>query len=354
MSEHTVPMGNIAEIDQRAALTGLAVGFYNHGLEQLDNNVIFGEDHAKAAMLVAMVRRSNLILSGLPGGGKSTLAGSMHHLVEGVPEENAVWVPGISDMAPIQLTGGKVIKKESVQIEEEGKDDVEYDETRVTDLAGLVHPNAEFIVLDELTRMQPYTVNAVNPVLENRRLETNAGVVPLPGLVAVVATVNPGEIKQATFKLSDANTSRYTVGAAMGEIEPELRKAMNKKVREFQGKPENITPVISKEGLQAINHYITHHVSMGNMGDLVDDLTVKAADAIKDHGVHETDNRITQQIQENAKALAGLRKPNGVVEQDDVTDATEMVIHARLGAHGTKGSESISSIADTVTKPYTN
>ena len=68
---------------ERIAIASAAQDFFDEGMEQLNDNVLYGEEQAKAGMLVAMVLRRNLLLSGLPGGGKSTLAGSMHRLVKG-------------------------------------------------------------------------------------------------------------------------------------------------------------------------------------------------------------------------------------------------------------------------------
>ena len=50
---------------------GDAINYHNRGMEQL-GNVLYGEEHAKEAVLASLVLGSDLILSGLPGGGKST------------------------------------------------------------------------------------------------------------------------------------------------------------------------------------------------------------------------------------------------------------------------------------------
>lgn len=354
----------IVNVSEREALAGSAMEFYQRGLKELDDHVLVKENEAKSAALVSLVLRKQLFLSGLPGGGKSTLAGSIHRLVEDIEPQNALWIPGQHDMTATQLVGGWITKDEYVEHyeadEERGTfaDNPSHQrrEVRKQHVNGVVHPKTQYIVWDELPRMNPYVVNAVNPILENRRLETNAGIVELNSLRGTVATGNPSESHEATFTVSKATKSRFGLGSVMGvnDSDPAKRKAFNQAVRAFDGDPADIEPVIDTATLDKLHDYAQRAVVEPAVGSLIVDLAVDTADAIRDYRVDETDRRIVNQIESVAKALGVLRKRNGAVGEADVTDATGMVIAARLGAQKMPEGKTAIDVAEDIYGKYGN
>ena len=290
-----------------------------------------------------------------------------------VDPANALWIPGQVELKESQLVGGSIPKQERVSHREYDRKNDDYSEAQeyvedsTIEVQGVIHPNTQFMVLDELTRMNPHIVNALNPAMENRRIETTTGgVVELPDLIGVVATVNPTEPMEMTFPLSNATKSRFTLGAIMGEYEPapskaknmddmkkrQYRKGLNEEVRSFKGKPENVTPVVDKATLEIVRDYAAKVKVKDSMPSLIGDLAIDTAEAIKSHGVVETDRRIVGQIEAVAKTLAALRNKEGKLTEVDVTDATEMVVAARLGSHRTRGGVSPTAIADQITAKY--
>ena len=305
---------------------GDAINYHNRGMEQL-GNVLYGEEHAKEAVLASLVLGSDLILSGLPGGGKSTLARNAHHLVSDIPREDVVLVPAQHDIKATQLVGGRIVTR--TDIDEDGEKTVE---TATREIDGIITPSTKVIRIDELNRVNPLALQALLPVLETGELETTQGVQRLANLVMLVATQNPSESRQSTFTVSDAMASRFTAGALMGEKGTrEERLALDRAVRKFT--PEPIEPVVSLAGIQALRKYAIATAVDPAMEDKISRSAINVADSLLgDYKIAETDRRIGMQIEKNAKTLGAIRTKEHVVTEQDLVDAVRMVFAARLGA----------------------
>lgn len=334
-------------------LTGQAINFYNHGMEQLDEHLLVGEREAKAAVLVGLVLGKNVLLSGLPGGGKSTLANNVYRLIEGVEREDVVMVPGQNDLTATQLVGGEVKQQKTTELDYLDKDSQSWTETNSHFIKGMIQPETKILRLEEPNRAPAHALQSILPVLENRRMETSAGWIELPNLLSVFATMNPTETRESTFKISNAMTSRFTVGAEMGVVHNgEDRQDMNKKVRKYNGVPENVKPIVDIPTLAELQAYVLKAAITEDIGDLIDKVTVATAEALKDNRVIETDRRLALQIIANAKALAGLRSAENVVRPIDVNDSVHLVVGARIGAQSLGATDSANNIAEHVMQPY--
>ncbi len=318
-------------------LTHDAIKYFKTGMEELDQNVLVGEPLAKAAILIGMATRQNVVLSGVPGGGKSTLANSVHRLVSDVDPANVVMIPGQHDLTANQLVGGEVV------IEKEIDDTSEKHKSTIT---GMVQPTTQILRLGEPDRAPAHALQSILPVMEEREIQTSAGRVALPNLISVIASMNPSESRESTFKISNAMASRFGVGAIMGETgDVDYRKDMNRKVRAFKGNPAEVKPITSSAQLAQLRPYLADTAIGFAESDRIDELAIHTADALKEHNITETDRRITKQLEANAKALGGLRNENQTVAEVDLQDSVRLVVAARLGALNNLNGDSVRSIA---------
>lgn len=334
-------------------LAGVAINFYNEGKQQLDEHVLVGEQIAKTAVLVGLVLQKNVILSGLPGGGKSTLASNLYRLISDVGSEDVVMIPGLPDLTATQLVGGKVTHdKLTTELDESGNYVDSWTETSSHNIKGMIQPTTKGLHLEEPNRAAPHAIQSLLPVLENRRLETTAGQVELPDLLYSVTSMNPTDIRQATFPMSNAWGGRLNIGAEMGVTEDaEERVFMNKLIRQFKGNPENIKPIVDSHKLAQLKGYVLRAAITEDgdgIGDLIDKVTITTVEALKDNRIVETDRRISQHIVTNAQALAGMRTEDNVVRPLDVNDSVHLVVNARIGAQSSGASGSANNIAEAI------
>jgi MoxR-like ATPase len=316
---------------------GDALRVYHDSATEL-GKVIYGEAHAKDAVLTAIVMRKPLILTGLPGGGKSTLSEIAPSLIEGVLPGEVSLISGQHDLTANQLIGGNVVTEREIEVDGETET-----ERVTTQIQGIVKPTTKVVRLEEMNGTNPLAMRSLLPVLENKRLENSAGEIEMPELITVIGTMNPTESRQSTFTISDAMASRFAIGALMGvKGDRDERIKEMREIRELKRRTEAtygdakpadlIEPVISMAELTALRAYL-----LGTQIDpatevRLDEVAFQTADMLEELKIHETDRRIGQQIELSAKALGGLRNKEHVVQDEDLHDAVRTVFLARLGA----------------------
>jgi MoxR-like ATPase len=316
---------------------GDAIRIYNDSSAEL-GKVIHGEPFAKDAVLVAMVMRKPLILTGLPGGGKSTLSEIAPSLIEGVKPGDVALISGQHDLTANQLIGGTVVTQKEIEVGGE----IETERTK-TEIDPIIKPSTKVVRLEEMNGTNPLAMRSLLPVLESGRIENSAGEIEIPELLTVIGTMNPTESRQSTFTISDAMASRFAIGAVMGtKGTREQRKQEMRAIRELKRRMEAtygdvkpadlVDPVIDMAGLTALKGYLLDTQIAPSTEDRLDELAIGTADALEELKVHETDRRIGQQIELSAKALGGLRNTEHAVKDEDLHDAVRNVILARLGA----------------------
>ncbi|HTB48940.1 MAG TPA: MoxR family ATPase [Verrucomicrobiae bacterium] len=335
---------------------GDALRIYNEATAEL-SNVIYGEPHAKDAVLAAIAMRKPLILTGLPGGGKSTLSEITPSLIEDVRSGDVALISGQHDLTANQLIGGNVVTEKQVEVD--GETRTERANTRIT---GIVTPSTKVVRLEEMNGTNPLAMRSLLPVLENKRIENSAGELEIPGLVTVIGTMNPTESRQSTFTISDAMASRFAMGALMGvKGSAEQRKQEMRAIRDLKRRMEAaygadvkpadlVEPVTTTIGLTALRGYLLGTQIDPSTEDKLDELAIGTADVLEGLKVHETDRRIGQQIELSAKALGGLRNREHTVRDEDLHDAVRTVILARLGALRRTDHLDIEAVVQGITK----
>ena len=299
----------------------LAQSYYEGGMEQL-GNVLYDENMAKKAALVGLVV-GTVMFSGVPGGGKTTLANNLQRIVSDIDTDDVSRIPTDAELQPIRLVGGETVIETDETI-----NGARSKKSSTHTIEPIVKPNTKIIFADELTRINPLAINALLEAPEEGALTTTSGRVALDSLMLLISTMNPAEVHQATFKVSAAYASRNKVGAVMGH---DLSQSSKRQlINGTKPNPSSAKPVIDTEGLLKIKGAASSII----MPDQLNDTAVQTVDrAIAEYksqyGIDET-SRLYGQLGQVTKVL-GLFS-GGQPSVEHLREAMRLSAAARLGS----------------------
>ena len=147
------------------------------------------------------VNAGNLLLRGVPGVGK-TFFGVILAAVSGA---RFARLQGRADLQPTEVVGFQMINPASGEF--------------VTEFGPLA--SAEVILLDEINRIPLKSQSAFLEGLQDRSVTVGKETRALPAFSFAVATMNPIELGQGTFPLSEAATDRFAIIVDIGYLPPE-------------------------------------------------------------------------------------------------------------------------------------
>ncbi|MEI8187557.1 MAG: AAA family ATPase [Candidatus Saccharibacteria bacterium] len=312
----TIGNMTLAEVHQ------LSQGYYMNGMEQLDK-AIYDDKRAKQAALTGLVV-GTLLLSGDPGGGKTSLAKYLGAIVEDIAPEDVCRIPVDSELQPSRLVGSSTTIETVEEI-----NGVSTTKKTIHRIEPLVKPSTGIIFADELTRINPLAVNALLEAPEESALTTTEGTIALDSLMLLVSTMNPAESIQSTFDVAVAYASRHKVGAVMGrDITHAHKKDLSNGIKPRR---DEIVPIVSTDQLKLIKQ----SADLGLLPEKLNDTLVESVNRAivtyqQDHGIKESNNRYTEQIGQVTKVLALFSG-----DQPDIKhlyDAMYLSVAARLGS----------------------
>jgi MoxR-like ATPase len=166
------------------------VGFAD-GFDQLANNVekfIHGKDDVVRLALVCLFAEGHLLIEGVPGVAKTSLAKAIGNSIEGMSQGRIQFTP---DLLPSDVTGSRVYRQS------------------VEDFTFEPGPVFSNILLgDEINRASPKTQSALLEVMAERQVTTDGVTRPVPAPFMCIATQNPIE-HQGTYPLPEAQIDRF-------------------------------------------------------------------------------------------------------------------------------------------------
>jgi MoxR-like ATPase len=182
------------------------------------------------------VNAGNLLLRGVPGVGKTFFG----VILASISDAKFARLQGRADLQPTEVVGFQMINPSTGALE--------------TEFGPLA--SAEVILLDEINRIPLKSQSAFLEGLQDRTVTIGKTTYALPAFSFAVATMNPVELGQGTFPLSEAATDRFAAMVNIGYLPAEEEE----KLVAFDFKRVRLQPLMSKERIIALRARINEAV----------------------------------------------------------------------------------------------
>ncbi len=182
------------------------------------------------------VNAGNLLLRGVPGIGKTFFG----VIIAAISDAKFARIQGRADLQPTEVVGFQMINPSTGAF--------------ITEFGPLA--SAEVILLDEINRIPLKSQSAFLEGLQDRKITVGKTTYDLPVFSFAIATMNPVELGQGTFPLSEAATDRFAIQVNIGYLPPlEEQKLVN-----FDFKQVRLNKLMSKERIIQLRGAITREV----------------------------------------------------------------------------------------------
>ena len=182
------------------------------------------------------VNAGNLLLRGVPGVGK-TFFGVILAAISGAKFAR---LQGRADLQPTEVVGFQMINPATGQF--------------ITEFGPLA--SAEVILLDEINRIPLKSQSAFLEGLQDRSVTVGKTTYQLPAFSFAIATMNPIELGQGTFPLSEAATDRFAIMINISYLPPEEEE----KLVRFDFKKVALDGLMTKERVVQLRSVIGEQV----------------------------------------------------------------------------------------------
>jgi MoxR-like ATPase len=169
------------------------------------------------------VNAGNLLLRGVPGVGKTFFG----VILAAISDAKFARLQGRADLQPTEVVGFQMVNPATGAL--------------VTEFGPLA--SAEVILLDEINRIPLKSQSAFLEGLQDRTVTVGKTTYELPAFSFAIATMNPVELGQGTFPLSEAATDRFAIMVNIGYLPP----AEEEKLVNFDFKRVRLNTLLSKE-----------------------------------------------------------------------------------------------------------
>jgi MoxR-like ATPase len=227
-----------------------AIDFHRAIIEE-GGKALVGYDTAKALANVVLlseipttydkdeqrqVNAGNLLLRGVPGVGKTFFG----VILAAISDAKFARLQGRADLQPTEVVGFQMINPATGAL--------------VTEFGPLA--SAEVILLDEINRIPMKSQSAFLEGLQDRSITVGKETYHLPAFSFAIATMNPVELGQGTFPLSEAATDRFAIMINIGYLPTEEEQ----KLVNFDFKRVRLNKLMSKERIIQLRARITEQV----------------------------------------------------------------------------------------------
>jgi MoxR-like ATPase len=182
------------------------------------------------------VNAGNLLLRGVPGVGKTFFG----VILAAISDAKFARLQGRADLQPTEVVGFQMINPATGAL--------------VTEFGPLA--SAEVILLDEINRIPMKSQSAFLEGLQDRHITVGKETYQLPAFSFAIATMNPVELGQGTFPLSEAATDRFAIMINIGYLPPEEEQ----KLVNFDFKRVRLNKLMAKERIIQLRSRITEQV----------------------------------------------------------------------------------------------
>jgi len=182
------------------------------------------------------VNAGNLLLRGVPGVGKTFFG----VILSAISDAKFARIQGRADLQPTEVVGFQMINPSTGEL--------------VTEFGPMAA--AEVILLDEINRIPLKSQSAFLEALQDRTITVGKTTYDLPTFSFAIATMNPVELGQGTFPLSEAATDRFAAMINIGYLPPEEEE----KLVNFDFKQVRLNPLLSKQRIIQLRGVISQGV----------------------------------------------------------------------------------------------
>ena len=192
------------------------------------------------------VNAGNLLLRGVPGVGKTFFG----VILAAISNAKFARLQGRADLQPTEVVGFQMINPATGEM--------------VTELGPIA--SAEVILIDEINRIPLKSQSAFLEGLQDRSVTVGKTTYELPAFSFAIATMNPIELGQGTFPLSEAATDRFAIMVNIGYLPAqEERKLVN-----FDFKRVRLESIMSKDRIIQLRGIINERVHLHErVGDYI-------------------------------------------------------------------------------------
>src|SRR5919206_802456 len=182
------------------------------------------------------VNAGNLLLRGVPGVGKTFFG----VILAAISNAKFARLQGRADLQPTEVVGFQMINPSTGAL--------------VTEFGPMA--SAEVILLDEINRIPLKSQSAFLEGLQDRTVTVGKTTYDLAPFSFAIATMNPVELGQGTFPLSEAATDRFAILVNVAYLPPEEEE----KLVSFDFKRVKLKALVPKERVIELRGVITREV----------------------------------------------------------------------------------------------
>jgi MoxR-like ATPase len=270
------------------------------------NRVLVECDPIIEGITTALLAEGHVLLEGVPGVAKTTIANSVARAV-GLDYKRVQMTP---DILPVDITGSTIYREQTGEFEIK---------------RGPLFTNV--VLVDEINRATPKTQSALLEAMQERAVTIEGETLPLPSPFMIIATQNPVEI-EGTFELPLAQRDRFLFKITVDLPE---RAAEQRMLERFDANPDlgpqSVQRVVTQEELERAREIAADvHVA-----ELVTEYILDIVEATREHDrtEHGVSPRASLYLQRASKTRAAIRGRDYVIP-DDVKAIAEWVIEPRL------------------------
>jgi len=266
--------------------------------------VIVGNEVVVERMFVALLSRGHVLLEGVPGTAKTSLANAFAQ-VTGLGYSRIQMTP---DLLPADITGTNVYRENLGEFEIS---------------KGPIFSN--LVVADEINRTTPKTQSALLEAMQENRVTIGETTLELPTPFIVVATQNPLEM-QGVFELPEAQRDRFqlklTIDFPTSDNEMKLLDRFDDRPDLV---PEQLDQVVTVEEIAQARSYVKSVYVDPKVKEYI--LSIVEATRDDEAIVHGASPRASIALMRACKAQAAIRGRNYTIPEDVAELAGSVLAH---------------------------
>ncbi len=266
------------------------------------DKVYTGKNSTVRALLVAMIMGGHVLVEGVPGLAKTTLAKTLAKATDAEFKR----IQFTSDLLPADITGSNIYRM---------------DKGKFKFIPGPIFTN--ILLADEINRASARTQSALLEAMQENQVTIDGRTHHLPKPFFVIATQNPQE-ERGTYPLPDSQLDRF-----MFRIRLDYPTATQEKSIIMQAVNPDVTihPVFSPDDIDDIRKEISKIQVSDAIGQYITDLIRQTREeSIIERGASP---RAGVMLLNAAKGFAFLRQADYIIP-DDVKNAAPLILNHRL------------------------